>query len=96
MLMAAGHSLYFYSNPSPKDATQRMEIDFLISKRKITSRHNISPIEVKSGKRYTLTSLEKFIEKYKPMLSTPYVVHTKDYEGRDGVVYLPIYMLPLL
>jgi len=31
-----------------------MEIDFLIAKSKISGRHNISPIEVKSGKNYTL------------------------------------------
>lgn len=96
MLLAAGHSLYFFSNPSPTDVTERMEIDFLIAKRSITSRHNISPIEVKSGKRYTLTSLEKFIGKYNAKLATPYVVHTKDYEERDGITYVPIYMLPLL
>lgn len=33
-----------------------MEIDFLIAKDKITSRHNVSP-EVKSGKNYTFSSL---------------------------------------
>lgn len=58
MLVASGHKLYFYYNPSRDDASLRMEIDFLIAKSKITSRHNISPIEVKSGGRYTLTSLK--------------------------------------
>ena len=47
MLVASGHKLYFYYNPSRDDASLRMEIDFLIAKSKITSRHNISPIEVK-------------------------------------------------
>ena len=50
MLTAAGHKLYFYSNPSRDEVSERMEIDFLIAKSKISSRHNISPIEVKSGK----------------------------------------------
>ena len=63
MLTASGHKLYFYSNPSEKEAESRMEIDFLIAKSKISNRHNISPIEVKSGKNYTLTSLRKFIKK---------------------------------
>ena len=39
-------------------------IDFLIAKDKITSKHNVSPIEVKSGKNYTYTSLNKFKAKY--------------------------------
>ena len=73
-----------------------MEIDFLIAKSKISSRHNISPIEVKSGKNYTLTSIKKFIKKYKEQLYIPYVIHTGDYKEEDGIVYLPIYMTPLL
>ena len=39
MLTASGHKLYFYSNPSRDDASSRMEIDFLIAKSKISSRH---------------------------------------------------------
>ena len=96
MLKCAGHNLYFYSNSSRKEADDRMEIDFLIRKSTITSRHNISPIEVKSGTRYTLTSLNKLITKYGNYLSVPYVVHSADYMEKDGIVYLPIYMVPLL
>lgn len=96
MLAASGHKLYFYSNSSRDDANQRMEIDFLIAKSKISSRHNISPIEVKSGKNYTLTSLKKFKEKYKEQLSVPYLLHTGDLKEEEGIVYLPLYMAPLL
>ncbi len=96
MLTASGHKLYFYSNPSRDDASSRMEIDFLIAKSKISSRHNISPIEVKSGKNYTLTSIKKFIAKYKAQLHTPYVLHTGDLKEENGIVYLPLYMTPLL
>ena len=73
-----------------------MEIDFLISDKKITSRHNISPIEVKSSARYTLTSLRKCVDKYNQYLSTPYVVHPADYKEADGITYPPLYMCPLL
>lgn len=96
MLRAAGHKLYFFSNSSRTSAEDRMEIDFLISKPVITSRHNISPIEVKSGQRYTLNSLKKCIAKYGHCLSTPYVLHDKDLKVENGVVYLPLYMTPLL
>ena len=96
MLRAAGHKLYFFSNSSRTSVEDRMEIDFLIAKPVTTSRHNISPIEVKSGQRYTLNSLRKCIAKYGSQLSTPYVLHDKDVKIEDGIVYLPIYMTPLL
>ena len=96
MLTAAGHKLYFYSNPSRDEVSERMEIDFLIAKSKISSRHNISPIEVKSGKNYTLTSLKKFRNKYAEQMDTPYVLHTGDLKEADGITYLPLYMTPLL
>lgn len=96
MLAASGHKLYFYSNPSRDDADSRMEIDFLIAKSKISSRHNISPIEVKSGKNYTLSSLRKFREKYAEQIYVSYLLHTGDLKEADGILYLPLYMAPLL
>ncbi len=78
------------------DVTERMEIDFLIAKSKISSRHNISPIEVKSGKNYTLASLEKFRKKYAEQTHIPYVLHTGDLKEENGILYLPLYMTPLL
>ena len=96
MLTANNHSLYFYSNSSRTDKDSRMEIDFLISKSKTTNRHNIIPIEVKSGKNYTLSSLNKFRKKYSEQLHTAIVLHTEDLYEKDGIVYLPVYMTPLL
>lgn len=96
MLAASGHNLYFYSNSSRDDSSSRMEIDFLIAKSKISNRHNISPIEVKSSKNYTLSSLRKFINKYSEQLHIPYVLHTGDLKSEDGIMYLPLYMTPLL
>ena len=96
MLVESGHKLYFYSNPSREDAESRMEIDFLIAKSKISNRHNISPIEVKSGKNYTISSLKKFIKKYNEQLYIPYVIHTGDFKEQEGITYLPIYMTSLL
>ncbi len=96
MLVAAGHKLYFYANSSRDDASSRMEIDFLIAKDKISNRHNISPLEVKSSKNYTLTSIRKFISKYNEQLHIPYVLHTSDLKVENDIVYLPLYMTPLL
>lgn len=96
MLTSAGHKLYFYANSSRDDASSRMEIDFLTAKSRIGSRHNISPLEVKSGKNYTLSSLNKFRKKYSEVLHTPYVIHAQDYREDNGIVYLPVYMTHLL
>lgn len=96
MLTASGHKLYFYTNSSRTDASSRMEIDFLIAKSKISNRHNISPIEVKSSKNYTLSSLRKFMEKYHEQLHIPYVLHTSDLKEENGILYLPLYMTPFL
>ena len=96
MLIAAGHRLYFYTNSDRENKENRMEIDFLVAKSTITNRHNISPIEVKSGKNYTLSSLKKFICKYNEQLFIPFVLHDGDLKEEDGVVYLPLYMTALL
>ena len=96
MLKAAGLELFFYSNYDKEEAENRMQVDFLIQKEVVTSRHNISPIEVKSGTNYTLTSINKCIKKFGQYLSTPYVLHTKDVEVKDSLVYLPLYMTGLL
>ncbi len=96
MLTAAGHRLYFYANSSREDAAARMEIDFLTAKSKVSNRHNISPIEVKSGKNYTLTSLRKFRTRYAEQTGTCYVLHTGDVKEEEGLVYLPLYMTSLL
>ena len=96
MLTAAGHRLYFYANSSREDAAARMEIDFLTAKSKVSNRHNISPIEVKSGKNYTLTSLRKFRTRYAEQTGTCYVLHTGDVKEEEGIVYLPLYMTSLL
>ncbi len=95
MLAASGNNLFFYSKSS-EGAEERMEIDFLLQKGKVTSRHNIRPIEVKSGKNYTLSSLTKCMNKFGEYMTTPTVLHAADYKVEDGVTYLPLYMTPLL
>ena len=96
MLRAAGQELYFYSNSDRYDAANRMGIDFLIDKPDLARRHNVVPIEVKSARSYSTVSLDKFRSKYAQLRSTPYVLHTKNLEVKNDVVYLPLYMTPLL
>ena len=96
MLTALGCKLFFYSNPDRENKENRMEIDFLIAKSKITSRHNISPIEVKSSTGFTTVSLEKCIKKYETHLAQAYIVHTGDVEKDGRYLYIPFYMVPCL
>ena len=96
MLRAAGRKLYFHSEYDKCDARNRMEIDFLIAKSKIGRRKNVIPIEVKSGRRYTTASLDKFVDKFRTKVDVPVVLHPKDLKTEGGVTYLPLYMASLL
>lgn len=96
MLRASGHRLYFYSRKDNQDSGNTMEIDFLLAKSKLSSRHNIIPIEVKSGKRYTYKSLEKLKQKYERYISTPIILHDKDVKQDRGILFLPLYMTGLI
>ncbi|MCQ2287921.1 MAG: DUF4143 domain-containing protein [Muribaculaceae bacterium] len=95
-LRTAGHPLYFYSNSSRENAADRMEIDFMICKTGVTSRHNINAIEVKSGSGYALTSLIKCQKKFSQYMGRSYVLHTGDVKKEGDIMFLPIYMAGLL
>ena len=73
-----------------------MEIDFLISKKNITNRHNISPIEVKSARQYSTASLDKFQCKYAHYTGKAFIVHPRDLQDEGNIVRIPVYMVPLL
>jgi len=62
----------------------------------LTRRHNISPVEVKSGRSYAYESLSKFRRKFASSLDKAYVLHVKDVSEKDGVIHLPLYMAPLI
>ena len=95
MLVASGHSLYFFSKNSAV-TEDRMEIDFLVEKPTLTNAHNICPLEVKSGKNYSFTSIEKFRKKFPSQIHIPYIIHCMDYKEENGYQFIPIYMTPLL
>lgn len=64
MFVANGQKLYFYTHYSEKKHRNDMEIDFIISNNS-KLKYKMYPIEVKSGKNYTTTSLNRFIDKYR-------------------------------
>lgn len=96
MIRDAGHAPYFYSNSDRHDVQSRMEIDFLVDKPTLARRHNVSPVEVKSGRNYTFSSLRKYCAKFRQFLSKPYLVHGGDYAEKDGVTFIPFYMTPFI
>ena len=96
MIVSGGRKAYFYSRIDPNRADERMEIDFLLSKTKTGRRKNIVPIEVKSAKRFTQVSLDKFRRKFSSYIDLPTVLDVKDRRTSDGVGYLPLYATPAL
>lgn len=94
MLTALNKKLYFYSRADNQDRSNTMEIDFLILDK--TKPTKISPVEVKSGKNYTTSSLNKFSLKFHAKLGKKYLIHTKDLFQKDGITYIPVYMTMFL
>ena len=86
-----GHKLYFYSRNDKKHRENHMEIDFLITEKK-----KIAPVEIKSGKYRSHSSLDKFRKKFSSKLSNLYILYTKDVAIKDDIVHLPIYMAMFL
>jgi len=86
-----GHKLYFYSRSDRKNRANHMEIDFLLTKKK-----KIALIEVKSGDYRTHSSLDKFKKKFGSNFSEAHILYTKDVMQKDGIIYLPIYMVMFL
>lgn len=91
MLTSNGHKLYFYTHYNEEKRKNDIEIDFIISNNN-KLKYKIYPIEVKSTKKYSITSLERFREKYSSRIGGCYVIHPKNLSVKDGITYLPAYM----
>lgn len=91
-VLASGHKLYFYNHYNEDKHRNDIEIDFIIISGDKTN-VKISPIEVKSSKKYTTTSLEKFNLTFKKRISNSYIIHPKNLSIRDdGIICIPAYM----
>ncbi|WP_270486113.1 hypothetical protein [Holdemanella biformis] len=69
-----------------------IEIDFLLSNESKTNL-KVFPIEVKSSKNYSATSLDKFKELFGKKIATPYIVHPKNFARKDNIICIPPYMI---
>lgn len=92
-LVANGHELRFYSKWS-SEADERMEIDFLLVLPFADSamKPRVTPLEVKSGKRYSTVSLGKFRKKFGKRVGESIVLHPSQLSQGDSVLKLPLYM----
>ncbi len=95
MLVANGHKLYFYTNYNKEKHRNDIEIDFLLSNNS-KLKYKLFPIEVKSGKKYTASSLLRFKEKYKDRIGECYIIHPKNLSIKDDIICIPPYMTFLL
>ena len=90
-LTASGHRLYFHEFYRKDDDKNLYEVDFIVVKGK-----KIVPVESKSSRSGSHTSLDNFMEIYKKRLDGAVVLHHKDIRIDGDVTYLPIYMASLL
>ena len=91
MLTSNGHKLYFYTRYSEVKHRNDIEIDFIVSNNS-KLKYRIYPIEVKSGKRYSTISLDRFEEAFKKRIGERYVIHPKNLIMKDGLLCIPPYM----
>ena len=89
-LRTNGHKIVFYVEYN-EQGKLAMEIDFLIRKER-----KVIPIEAKSGKEYTVKSLEKFKKKFSNKIGVQYVLHEGDIKRENEIIYLPYYIASIL
>lgn len=89
-LRTNGHKIVFYVEYNERGELQT-EIDFIIRKDR-----KIIPIEAKSGKEYTVKSLEKFKKKFSNKVGLQYVLHEGDIKRENEIVYFPYYIASIL
>ena len=95
MITVSGRKLFFYTRYNNEKHRNDIEIDFIISNGSKT-KFKISPIEVKSSKNYTTSSLGKFNEIFRKRIDKQIIVHPKGYSEVDGVIKIPPYMMHLI
>lgn len=88
-LAAHGHRLFYYDNRS------RGEVDYLIDDYDSLS---VVPIEVKSGKDYTVYSaLNTFVKNEDYHITKAYVLsNTREIKTKGKIIYIPIYFVMFL
>ena len=92
MLVSLGKKLYFYTRYNKEKHRNDIEVDFLLSNESKT-KYRIYPIEVKSSKNYSTTSLTKFSDIFGNRIEGQIIIHPKNLHTSDGIIRIPPYML---
>ncbi len=90
IIRSSKRKLYYYTFRK-ENSTHSYEIDFIVS-----NKNKVIPIEVKSRKINSHTSIDIFSKKYSKYVGQKYLVSTKDYFKKEDLVNIPIYYLPFL
>lgn len=91
MISSTGRKLYFYTRYSEEKHRNDIEIDFLLSNESKTN-FRVFPIEVKSSKNYTTTSLGRFKDKFGKRIASEYIIHPKNLVIDGDIMKIPPYM----
>ena len=91
MIVAKGRKLYFYTRYSEQKHRNDIEIDFLLSNESKTN-FRVFPMEVKSSKNYTTTSLGRFKEMFGKKIASQYIIHPKNLSIEGDIIKMPPYM----
>ncbi len=90
MIAASGRTPYYHTWEK-SGSSHYYEIDFMIS-----SGTKVTGIEVKSSGTGSHESLIQFQKRYRQHVRNLYVFSQKDVAEKEGIKYLPVYMLPCL
>ena len=86
-----GDNIYYYKKTDKEKKQTIMEIDFLIRRD-----NKLIPIEVKSSKAYSLSSLKQFKKCFSSKVGLQYVLYDGDIKREEEIIYLPYYMASVL
>lgn len=92
MLTVQGRKLYFYTQYNMEKHRNDIEIDFLLSNESKTN-FKIHPLEVKSSKNYTTSSLIAFKKKFGSKVEKSFIVHPKAFSIEGETIKIPPYMI---
>jgi predicted AAA+ superfamily ATPase len=93
-LHATGDGLFYYSSYDRSDAKGNMEIDFLVVRefKDAGNKPRVCPVEVKSSKRYSTVSLDKFRDRFGKRVGSEFVLSPRPLSVEGNRVALPLYM----
>ena len=95
IIASKGKRLYFYTRYSEEKHRNDIEIDFLLSNESKMN-FKVFPVEVKSSKNYSATSLDRFKELFDKRIDISYIIHPKNLVADHQIIKMPPYMFSMV